>query len=345
MWVTVMEIHAKNHYVPKVYLRNWANEDKKIWVYRRLVSSDKVPVWEQKHIDSFAYMHHLYSYEEEGVIDDRIEQWLDLEFEAPAKSVFDKVLSSERLREADYKILIRFLAAQSLRTPAAFTRIRQIATEKFPSIVNDVVRKAESELHRMGAAKFKEHCRQSNAGNAIPAKISIGVDDNIMKVEMFAGRSLWLDNLQRLLKDRMDILMRHKWRVFEVAQGILLPTSDDPVINLNYYSENNYDFNGGWKRRGSEIIMPLSSKHFMYTRIGDSRSLKQYDRDESLSSLVYKFILEHSMLQVYSASKLDNIQRIIPRTIDAEQFTRISSEMQKWHDQNSESERNMQDEP
>ena len=49
---------------------------------------------------------------------DDIEQWLNREFESPAKEPFQKVLADKELTGGDWEILVRFLASQIVRTPA-----------------------------------------------------------------------------------------------------------------------------------------------------------------------------------------------------------------------------------
>jgi hypothetical protein len=39
-------------------------------------------------------------------------------------------------------------------------------------------------------------------------------------------------------------------------------------IPLNYYARGRYDFKGGWGNKGTEILLPLSPHHLLYTRVG-----------------------------------------------------------------------------
>src|SRR5699024_11588180 len=57
-----------------------------------------------------------------------------------------------------------------------------------------------------------------------------------------------------------------------------LPTSDNPVINLNYYRKDKYDFNGGWGVDNTCIMMPLTPKHLLYTQVGYNGSIKHLDK-------------------------------------------------------------------
>jgi hypothetical protein len=63
------------------------------------------------------------------------------------------------------------------------------------------------------------------------------------------------------------ISKRKWWNVIHAAVGIYFPTSDDPVICLNYNSESEYDFKGGWGKKNGNIIMPISPKQLLITQI------------------------------------------------------------------------------
>ena len=49
-----------------------------------------------------------------------------------------------------------------------------------------------------------------------------------------------------LLDETIKVLHKHEWKIINLDDKVKIPTSDDPVICLNYYSNNNYDFGGGW---------------------------------------------------------------------------------------------------
>ncbi len=56
------DFHRDNHYIPCVYLKNFADIDSKIQTYRTLVSNPKIPEWRKYATKGIAYNAHLYTY-------------------------------------------------------------------------------------------------------------------------------------------------------------------------------------------------------------------------------------------------------------------------------------------
>lgn len=111
-------ITRDNHYVPRLYLKHFASESGYLYRYRTLVSKPTVAEWKRVNIGGVGYQSHLYTRALAYGDSDEIEQWLNRDFETPAESSIHKAVNNERLGKEDYRLLIRFLAAQIVRTPA-----------------------------------------------------------------------------------------------------------------------------------------------------------------------------------------------------------------------------------
>jgi hypothetical protein len=114
--MTSVQFHRDNHFVPCVYLKGWAGPDGKIATYRVLVPHDKFPTWRRYSPSALAYHSHLYTQTTSGVETDDIEKWLDQDFERPAEEPLRKARTGARMSRDDWKQLIRFVAAQDVRT-------------------------------------------------------------------------------------------------------------------------------------------------------------------------------------------------------------------------------------
>jgi hypothetical protein len=139
-----------HHYVSRMYLKQWGSEDGRLWSYRILISNNKVPMWKLSSPKGIAYHAHLYTRIIAGGQTDEIEQWLDRDFEAPAEVVIKKIVSESRLSPNDWKLLVRFLAAQDARTPSRLSESLERWNKSLPDLLQ---RTLEDSVHELEAAK------------------------------------------------------------------------------------------------------------------------------------------------------------------------------------------------
>jgi hypothetical protein len=143
--MTSIQFHRDNHFVPCVYLKGWAGPDGKIATYRVLVPHDKFPTWRRYSPSALAYHSHLYTQTTSGVEKDDIETWLDQDFERPAEEPLRKARTGARMSPDDWKQLIRFVAAQDVRTPAYYWEQAKRVDEKFPNLMQSTIETAIKE--------------------------------------------------------------------------------------------------------------------------------------------------------------------------------------------------------
>ena len=117
-----MSLTAKNHYVPCLYLKHFANQEGTLYRYSTLVSKPHIPVWKLVHVGGVGYQTHLYSRVVLGTETDEMERWFEREFDTPAAEPIRKAIEDERLTKTDWERLIRFVAAQIVRTPPSWQR-------------------------------------------------------------------------------------------------------------------------------------------------------------------------------------------------------------------------------
>ena len=111
-------IKRDNHYIPNSYLKRWADDEGVVWSYRILVPHAKSSLWKAHSPKSLGYHQHLYTHLAAGGESDEIERWFDTAFESPAGRALQHAVTDQRLSSEDWKLLVRFLAAQDVRTPA-----------------------------------------------------------------------------------------------------------------------------------------------------------------------------------------------------------------------------------
>ena len=110
-----------------------------------------------------------------------------------------------------------------------------------------------------------------------------------------------------------------------------MPTSDDPVLCLNYYSENDYNFDGRWMQKGTEIFLPISPHKIIYTQVGVKHTPRiKYGIEES--NLLKKLIVEHAFREIYSNYQDDDIPQIRPRIVDTNLYKEEQESVNNWYD-------------
>ena len=168
-------------------------------------------------------------------------------------------------------------------------------------------------------------------------KISTDADKGFLRADMVMGRNLWLEQQKFLLTNTAKVLPTHKWSIVEPASGLEWFTSDHPVVRLNYYKDGVYDLKGGWGNPGTNLFMPLSPKHLLFTQIGDEfpdrmiLSVKE-------TKMYQKILAERALRWIYSRKPLPEIEEHCPRHIDPIAIHEEEKGREKWHDEQSSAE-------
>jgi len=338
--MTDINFRKDNHYVSQAYLRHWESSPGKVFLYHILVSHENVPFWHEKSIKGIAYHQHLYTRHVSGTQSDEIERWFSTDFESPAELSIQKVINEDRLSTDDWHKLVRFLAMQDVRTPARLTEFFQRHTE-------ESIRKALDETLESLPEKLEKMKQVAEPGAdekvadfplKVTTEIREGEEFGIVKVETVVGRALWLKGIQHQLNNTIEVLHQHKWTIMHPARGMTWFTTDKPVIRLNYDSPKKYNFNGGWGSKGTEILMPLSPEHMLYTRIGHRPPVRGSRFSAEITNTLRRLIAEHAHRYVFGNIADSEVPTYRPRTVNAEDYKFEQEQWQRWHAEQTESE-------
>lgn len=329
----------KNHYVPQFYLKQWLSEGGSLWLYRILVSNDNVEIWKPlSSTKGIAYHTHLYTRILPHGQTDEIEKWLDTEYESPAKPIIQKVISESKMSSTDWEILIRFLAAQDVRTPSRLVEMLNRWSNTLPDIMQTTLESCVYELET--AKKENRPVKQIRSSHAELMPLNIQVERNpssdtaFIKAESVAGRGLWLYAIKRLLTTTVEALLHHKWTILKPPKSISWSTSDDPVIKLNYHDSKNYDFKGGWGSKGTDIFFPIGPRHLLYTQVGHKPPRRGTVVSESMAKTFQRLITEHAHRLIF-AEKIDHeVESHRPRIVDQAVYNDEVGQWKRWHQEN-----------
>ncbi|MEO8436370.1 MAG: DUF4238 domain-containing protein [Pyrinomonadaceae bacterium] len=326
-----------SHYVPRMYLKPWETTGGQIWTYRILVPHSNVHLWKLFSSKSVAHHLHLYTQIAAGKETDEIERWFDREFERPAQEPIEKVLSNGRLTPTDWKCLVRFLAAQDVRTPASFARKMKRWVESLPSLLRETMDKSlkKYESARMtGQTPATPPPTDDREGP--PLRVSVRRDPSgggEIGAEMLGGRKLWVWTIKRALNKNLNVLHKHHWTILLPPEGTTWFTSDDPVVRLNLSSPTKYDFNGGWNSAGTCIFLPLGPEHLLYTQVGERPPQRGERMIPEHADLVRKFTAEHAWRMVFARERDREVPLFRPRIVNEKEVRLEREQWATWHEQ------------
>ena len=334
-----------NHYVPRLYLKRFAAPDGRVFTYRILAAHERVPLWKPTAIKGIAYHEYLYTRTVAGVESDEIEKWLNTEFEMPAEEPLMKATSGLRLSPNDWSNLIRFVAAQDVRTPVRLQDDLQYWNQKLPGLHDKTLRDAVSTLESAKRSGQTVTTAKFPNSEYIPIRVTTAIEAGqefgTVKSELVVGRGLWLFGIRHSLTKTIEVLLNHRWTILLAPDGLNWFTSDNPVIRLNYYGEGKYDFRGGWGKKGGEILLPLDSRHLLYTKIGERPPCRGSIVPRHVAEGLRRFIAEHAHRFIFAASPDPEVERLRPRTVDAAALKREQELWRKWPEEQSVAEREL----
>ncbi|MBK5299706.1 MULTISPECIES: DUF4238 domain-containing protein [Gammaproteobacteria] len=328
----MQQLRVRNHYVPELYLKQWEHEGR-ISTYRLLVPHDSFPLWEELPLKSIAFRRHLYTSLIGQEETDEIERWLDREFESPAQEAISRVINEQRLTPDHWRHLVRFAVAQDVRTPARLKEFLSRQKETLKPLMDKTLAQTVNKLERSVNENQPLQVNEMVGAGEFPLKITIEkppVGNWQVQAETMIGRGMWLWNIKHLLTSTLKRIPRQQWTVLHAPAGISWPTSDNPLIRLNYQDASNYDFGGGWGVKNTDILLPLSPKHLLHTSIGKRSWLRGTVLEEGMARILRKIIIQHADRYIFSLDPSD-VHLIRPRLVCSETYKGEEEAWQNWH--------------
>ena len=336
-------IARNSHYVPMAALRRWSDDGTHVFAYRILVSNPKVPEWTQKAIRGLAYRRDLYTAFAGGRELDDFEKWLAREFEQPGLEAIDKLLRGSRLSPADWRGMVRIVAAQDVRTPLNFIESIRRWEQQVPDMLERTVQESikrleEAKQNQVTVPMQREPNEYSNLLEvSIEPPVDLDSDQARIRAAVPIGRRLWIAAMRHLLTNTAETLSRHRWSVVEPDGDAEWPLTDHPVLRLNYYKPGHYDFGGGWANPGSEIMMPVSPRHLLYVQVG-SKAANRFAASRERTQLVQRFLVERAHRWVFARRRTEWVVQVRPRTVDPERLAEEKQAWDGWHQDQLQSE-------
>lgn len=322
-----------NHYVPQIYLKQWEQKHK-IYTYELLVPNKKCPIWKRESISRTSSLDYLYLYNINKEVSEELEDFFSFEVENYYQAFIDKLTNRSSLDENDLKYISKLIAAQHLRTIGGYIRCKQVLTNSFEDIIKDTIEKIDKEIQE-GIVQHKTSKISSIDKKLLPLKTNIVEKDDksvFLEVNSIIGKSTWIYSMKHLLTKTHKVLDDVSWCIYEAPEHFNWVTSDDPVIFLNYYDKNAYDFKGGWASKNTNIIFPLSPKKLLFAQIGVKQNVLYKKADVDFAIQIQRFIIENAFLKVYSFKEDNMVSSIRNRVVNRKEFLRIKKEIEQIHE-------------
>lgn len=286
-----------------------------------------MPSFQNKSLSSIAYYDDLYTDFINGRQNDDVERWIEKEYESPAKPVFDKIYRGTKLSKSDYLVLKKFAMMQFVRTPTFFKR----NIDRWQNEMKDIMENIQ--IPRSIEEDFENSNTKLDGAEHLTLKVNTVSSDELSRkrlvMEASIGRGFWLFSIKQIMLNTMSKIPDHKWTIMQAPPNFCWPLSDNPVCALNYHNADEYDFGGGWNFEGSEIFMPITPEHLLYTQIGRKNgSYINVSRKMALD--IRRLLIENAdefLILTHDDSEILNIRK---RIVDPQMY-QISKELwQNW---------------
>lgn len=325
--------------MPQFYLKQWSSNGNDICCYDTLVPNERVRLWGRSHIKSTACWPDLYTQERGGVDDDTIERFFGREFESNARRVFEKIDGERFLDPADMNVLIDYVAAQMVRTPAWFKFANDLTGDIFVPTAERMFQQMMSYAEE-GTLKEKVRERHAIARRGpfpdVPIKVAIHEETPEISVETSLGRQTALASSGIALNGAVtETLHSHSWVLLQAP--LALPTSDNPVVKFGQYRDGSLRYDVGIGRANTDIIFPLNPQCLLFTEVGrGSGDMKRITTNDDFWDTILRAITEGARRYIYALKPIDKIESIRPRVVDAKGHREECEAMKRWHaDQSS----------
>lgn len=336
---TTRGLARDNHFVPQFQLNQWSLDGQTVFAHRLLVSHQRVPVWVRRAIKGVAVRRDLYTGLREGREVDDFERWVAADFEAAASVAVEKVTQGVRLGRDDWHALARLFALQDIRTPLSYMEMMQRWQRDMPELMKTTI---DESLRVYAELSPAERANMRQTRSAFSESFTVRVERHaaadgpetgaVIRVDATLGRAFWLAAMRHLLSGRaVERLTEHRWSIAEPGDGLEWPLTDMPAVKLNYRSPSEYDFGGGWGRTRTDLFMPLSPRHMLFTEVGRD-SGRRIALSASHTRELRRLLIERAHRWVFATEPSTSLHSQRGRVVDRVFFEAEEKMWAAWHE-------------
>lgn len=305
--------------------------------YRTLVSSEQVPAWDFRSIKGGGYRRHLYTSTITGIDSDALEKWFNRVVEDPALPAIGKILNGQSLTPEDRRVLTLFTMALEVRTPLSYVQWRERTISQAEGLLQNTLAKVP-QLLKAAARNGAPRAVSTDREPKIPLRVKKEVDKDgyitRLGAELIVGREMWFWSIRHTLTETIRTVPRPSWMVLRPAKDQEWFTSDQPVLRLGYNSPDNFDFGGGWGRRGCEVLLPISPQHLLYCKVGNKGGGEvQLGRAQTYE--MQRMLALRAWREILARQPVSRVERFRPRVINRDLFRHEEAMWERFHEEQS----------
>jgi hypothetical protein len=334
----------KNHYVPEFLLKKFSASRSEGFVseYRLLVEDQRLPEWDLRPVSRLARSSDLYTIAEGSEESDRVERWLDEEFECPAREAVDAAIADRKLTKEQWLQLVRLYAAQFLRTPAYFVRHKDQWASEMNRILLETRDRLLPELPRLRDIEGESLIIEGKDG--FPLRYTISRHEGLRRslhVEHVTGRKHWMWAIRSGLRPdgQLAQLEQYKWTIVKAPAGIQFFLTDNPAVCVRRRPDGSQSLDGGWGAFHSKLMLPLSPNHLLYYQVGSPIQDRSITAHPLWAQQLRADLADAALRSFYCHSPDKSLSRYRPRRIDRARFREEAAQWIAFGQEHSRAER------
>lgn len=251
------QLRRKNHWVPASYLAAFTHDGSPngLLTVRDREAPDKCLRLPPRSVASERDLY-VVGGEEEGSKNDEVERILASDVEAPFIPVRNHLVYGHThgltgaLSDEDCEVLRTFVAFQHIRTPAFREQLQLleewIGVTHAHTLFANHERVSAVHQHATGKPLTPEESRD----------LLRALEEE--RIQIRPQPKGWLTYAVGQLSDLIRIIEKLPWAVFRAPSGVLIPTSDTPLVVARRKTSDEFIHGGGWAQSNMEAVFPLS---------------------------------------------------------------------------------------
>lgn len=332
---TDRQITHHNHFVPQFYLRYWSCDGKSIWDYKLVVENERENTWRLTSLRTACSWDDLYTQRIAGADVDDIENYFCDKYESPISIILNKIDTGSEVSKNDVNCLVNYWLVQHFRTPSFMIKLAELVpgafdrvTDQIPRLIAEYLRENESEADRRSASQVAPLEPFPDQ----PIEIDFDLKSAEVTSAISLGRTSFLSSIASHVNGIVGDRVRNcNWSIVRPPRGRCFITSDNPAIAYRVNSRNEIEVDGvGLGRSGTRLILPLTPKAALFSRVGSQSSSISEFLDDTQFDLFNEAIYKSAYRHIFSRQEIPAIEEIFPRIVNREVIAEDREVRNNW---------------